>query len=363
MEKNINVNHQEKHCYNINLRDNFNDFLPLLNNDVAKKYKKICIVTDTNVAKMHLENFKISLKNQFDYITEFIFEAGEPSKNLNTVQKLYEHLIINKFDRGDLLIALGGGVVGDMTGFTAATYLRGIDFIQVPTTLLSQVDSSIGGKTGVDFNQYKNMVGAFYMPKMVYINISTLLTLDNDQFACGMGEIIKHGLIKNIDYYEWLKNNVEKINSRELDTLFNMVYESCVIKRDVVEIDPTEKGIRSHLNFGHTLGHAIEKLSNFSLFHGQCVALGMISASYLSMRDGHISNEEYLDIINTIDTFNLPIKLDTSYNIDDIINASKSDKKMAAGKIKFIILNSIGCSDSYMDYNDCDLKEALNILF
>lgn len=187
-----------------------------------------------------------------------IFEAGESQKNLDTVKMIYEKLILAKFDRKDLLVALGGGVTGDITGFTAATYLRGIDFVQIPTSLLAQVDSSIGGKTGVDFDSYKNMVGAFHMPKLVYINVSTLTTLSDEQFISGMGEIIKHGLIKDSAYFDWLIENHDRILARDKDVLMEMIRVSCNIKRVVVENDPTEKGDRALLNFGHTLGHAIE---------------------------------------------------------------------------------------------------------
>ena len=182
---------------------------------------------------------------------------------MNTVQKLYETLISENFYRDDLLLALGGGVVGDLTGYAAATYLRGIDFIQIPTTLLSQVDSSIGGKTGVDFEQYKNMVGAFYQPKLVYTNISTLKNLDGRQFLSGMAEVLKAGLIKDSKFYEWIINNLFEIMELNESIIENMVYQSALIKVNVVINDPTEKGERALLNFGHTIGHAIEKHMNF----------------------------------------------------------------------------------------------------
>ena len=181
------------------------------------------------------------------------------------MKKLYEHLILEHFDRKDILAALGGGVVGDLCGFAAATYLRGIGFVQIPTTLLSQVDSSIGGKTGVDFDAYKNMVGAFHMPLFVYTNLRTLLTLPGEQFSSGMGEVIKHGLIKDKEYYQWLVDNREGILKRDLDLCQAMVYGSNRIKKEVVETDPTEQGDRALLNFGHTLGHAVEKLKDFTM--------------------------------------------------------------------------------------------------
>ena len=255
--------------------------------------RKICIVTDSNVGPLYAKAVQEVLETTGNQIFVYTFAAGEESKNLNTVQDLYEFLIENHFDRKDMLAALGGGVVGDLTGFTAATYLRGISFIQIPTSLLAQVDSSIGGKTGVDFRAYKNMVGAFHQPKLVYMNMSTLLSLDTRLFNSGFGEIIKHGLIKDAAYYRWLQNNAAKIQSKDYDALEQMIAGSCNIKREVVELDPTEQGDRALLNFGHTLGHAIEKLMNFQLYHGECVVLGMIAALNISVTRGHITQAEY----------------------------------------------------------------------
>lgn len=345
-------------CYNIHIRGDFSELPSLFQSDIDTKYDNLCIVTDTNVAPLYASQIK-SLLDTFSLpIHTFIFPAGEASKNLSTVQDLYEFLITNRFTRHSLLIALGGGVVGDLTGFAAATYMRGIDFIQVPTTLLSQVDSSIGGKTGVDFNQYKNMVGAFYMPKMVYINTSALSTLDSYNFACGMGEVIKSALIQNKDFYFWLKNNVDSVKSLNLDSIATMIYECCKIKGHIVEIDPTEQGIRAYLNYGHTLGHSIEKLSDFKLGHGQCVGLGIICANYLSSQLGYVTSDEVNDINSLCQAYDLPCKVD-DLDALDILAASKSDKKMKAGKVNFIILKAIGQADIYEDFSDSDLLRAI----
>ncbi len=239
----------------------------------------------------------------------FIFPAGEENKNLDTVRNLYEALIVKQFDRHDYLLALGGGVVGDLCGFGAATYLRGISFIQVPTTLLSQVDSSIGGKTGVDFDSYKNMVGAFHMPKLVYSSTATLKTLSEEQFSSGMGEVIKHGLIKDASYYQWLMEHAAEIHSRDLTVLSEMVLVSNKIKRDVVEKDPTEQGERALLNLGHTLGHAIEKLSDFRLVHGHCVGLGCIAAMAISINRGMIRSEELPKLLTVMEQFAMPVSV------------------------------------------------------
>ena len=198
--------------------------------------RKLCVVSDSNVAALYGKQVQEILAGCSRKTEVFVFPAGEEHKNLTTVRDLYEFLIQKKFDRSDMLVALGGGVTGDLCGFAAATYLRGIPFVQIPTTLLSQVDSSIGGKTGVDFDSYKNMVGAFHMPSLVYTNLSTLKTLDAEQFASGMGEIIKHGLIKNADYCKWLDEHTEQIQNRDLDACRIMILESNRIKRDVKKI-------------------------------------------------------------------------------------------------------------------------------
>lgn len=320
--------------------------------------KKLCIVTDSTVAPLYMEQVREQLLIWCAQVDVFTFPAGEEYKNLDTVKKLYEFLILKRYDRSDVLVALGGGVVGDLCGYTAATYLRGVRFIQIPTTLLSQVDSSIGGKTGVDFDAYKNMVGAFHMPILVYTNTATLLTLTQEQFCCGMGEIIKHGLIKSREYYQWIENHKDRILARDPAVCETMILESDKIKRAVVEQDPTEKGERALLNFGHTLGHAIEKLMQFQLMHGQCVALGCASAAYLSAKRGEIAMEEVDQIRNMLGQFGLPSALgDWGLNPEDIIAATKNDKKMESGKIKFVLLHQIG--NAYVDRTVTD-DEMMN---
>lgn len=317
------------------------------------KGKKLCIVTDTTVAPLYLEQLRTQLLSQCAQTDAFIFPAGEEYKNLDTVRKLYEFLILKRYDRSDVLVALGGGVVGDLCGYTAATYLRGIRFIQIPTTLLSQVDSSIGGKTGVDFDAYKNMVGAFHMPILVYTNTATLLTLTQEQFCCGMGEIIKHGLIKNSGYYRWIEEHKELILARDPAVCETMILESDKIKRAVVEKDPTEKGERALLNFGHTLGHAIEKLMQFQLMHGQCVALGCAAAAYLSAKRGELDMEDVEGIREMLHQFGLPSALGNwGLSSEEIVAATKNDKKMESGKIKFVLLHKIG--DAYVDRSVTD---------
>ncbi len=354
---NLIVHYDNKPIYNITYSDNFDNLSEYIKS-LGYSDRKICIVSETNVASLYLDAILVSVDKCCKKAVSFVFREGEPSKNLNTVRDLYEKLILEKFDRNDLLIALGGGVVGDLTGFTAATYLRGIDFIQVPTSLLSQVDSSIGGKTGVDFDSYKNMIGAFHMPKHVYMNLNVLKTLDSRQFTSGMGEIVKHGIIKDKDYFYWLKNNLAQIKELNYNILGEMIRRSCIIKKNVVENDPTEKGERALLNFGHTLGHAIEKYMNFQFLHGECVFLGMIAATIISYKKGNISQETKDEILYFINMFELP-KLPKDMDVNAIISYTKNDKKMAGNTIKFILINNIG--DAYIDtdVSDDDMTSAL----
>lgn len=308
--------------------------------------KKICIVSDTNVAPLYEEELRLSLQSLGAEICSFVFEAGEKNKNLDTVQHLYETLIQNGLDRKSLLIALGGGVVGDLTGFAAATYLRGIEFIQIPTTLLAQVDSSVGGKTGVDFLKYKNMVGAFHQPALVYMNLNTLKTLSSEQFTCGMGEVLKTGLICDKKFYDFICASRDEIERFNLDTISKMVRRCCEIKAGVVERDPKEQGERALLNLGHTVGHAVEKLMDFRLLHGQCVGIGMISAAYISLKRGLLKEQEYAIIRDGCHSFGLPLSV-SGLKEEDILAATKKDKKMENGTVKFILMDGIG--KTYID--------------
>lgn len=357
----ITVHYDGKPLYDIYIEDSYERlreaFLTLT--DIRKK--KVCIVSETTVAPLYLEDVKKIAEQNFASVTEFVFQAGEAYKNLDTVQNLYEHLILQHFERGDMLIALGGGVTGDLTGYAAATYLRGISFIQMPTTLLSQVDSSIGGKTGVDFKSYKNMIGAFHQPSLVYINLNTLNSLPDDKYCEGMGEIIKHGLIKDLGYYRWLSENMAEILKKNLAVCREMVDVSCNIKRKVVEVDPKEQGERALLNFGHTLGHAVEKVSNFRLLHGECVALGCVAASWISWKRGMLSKQQYLDIRDTFQNAQLPVCID-QIDVKAVMEAIKHDKKMEAGKVKFILLKQPGEAVIDRTVDNQEMEAALQVI-
>lgn len=340
MNLRLTVNYEGQPAYDILLEPDFQQLTPAVK-DLHMEGRKFMIITDSNVGKYYLEAVKRQLLPLAKEVVSFTFPAGENSKSLDTVSECYEQLIQAEFDRNDVLVALGGGVVGDLTGFVAATYLRGIRFIQVPTSLLAMVDSSIGGKTGVDFKAYKNMVGAFHQPKLVYMNIQSLLSLPEPEFNSGMGEIIKHGLIKDAKYYQWLKDNSLKITQRAYESLRDMISRSCEIKRAVVERDPKEQGERALLNFGHTIGHSVEKLKELTLLHGECVCIGMAAASYISLKRGNITIEEYEDILVTMRRFQQPVSTN-NLSAEEVYEVTRLDKKMDSDQIKFILLTGIG---------------------
>ena len=360
MSRKINVLYQNKPCYDICIEESFGALTDALE-PFALADRKICIVTDSNVDPLYGAQVEEMIHAISGDCVRYVFSAGEESKTLDTVKEIYKFLIENHFNRKDLLIALGGGVVGDLTGYTAATYLRGIEFIQIPTTLLSQADSSIGGKTGVDFDGYKNMVGAFYMPKLVYMNIATLQSLSDRQFYSGFAEVMKSALIKDGNFYEWLIDQMYEICERDVETLSEMVERSCTIKKLVVEKDPLEKGDRALLNFGHTIGHAIEKYMNFTMTHGECVALGCVAAAFISWKKNWLSMEEYYEIRDMFVPFYLPISID-NLDIEEVLRLTKSDKKAENGYIKFILLKKVGKALIDKTVTDDEIREALQEL-
>jgi 3-dehydroquinate synthase len=291
------------------------------------KSRKILIITDDIVESLYLKKVTKNLEKY----SVFTFPNGEKSKNIHTLSEIYATAARENITRSDLIIALGGGVVGDIAGYAAATWLRGIDYVQIPTTLLAQIDSSVGGKTAIDIPEGKNLVGAFKQPKMVICDPDTLKTLPENILADGVGEAIKYGMIKDAELFAKLKNH-------NIGNIFEIIYsiiERCVeIKRDVVEADEFEKGERMLLNFGHTLGHAVEKLSNFSVSHGSAVAIGMclITKKYAPC----LTNGLEECIMNYL----LPVSAD--FSVDELINVTKLDKKRSGDSIRFIVCEKIG---------------------
>ncbi|GKX28791.1 3-dehydroquinate synthase [Vallitalea longa] len=346
--------------YNIVISSNFESLQQNLI-DVGVENKKVCVITDDNVSKYYLDNVINILSDITSKLSYKVIPHGEINKNLGTINTIYQKMIEEKMDRDSYLIALGGGVTGDMVGFASATFMRGNNFIQIPTTLLSQVDSSIGGKTGVDFEGYKNIIGSFHQPELVYINTSTLSTLPKKEVSAGMGEIIKHGLIADKDYFDFIKTNSTLINQLDSDVLEDLIYRSCVIKSDIVSQDEKEKGIRATLNFGHTIGHAVERLFDFKLLHGECVAIGMVSAAYLSFLLNQIDNKQLEDIKKCIRSFDLPTEINT-LEPETIYNELFHDKKTKNDILNIILLKGIGTCEIRNDIEKERIIEAIKYI-
>lgn len=358
MANTLTINMNNKPCYDIYITKGFEELQAQLSK-AGLEEKKFAIITDSQVGPIYVDSVTEAIKENATEVVSFSFRAGESSKNLDTINQIYDFLLENNFTRSDVLIALGGGVVGDMTGFVAATYMRGIDFIQIPTTLLAQVDSSIGGKTGVDYKQYKNMIGAFNMPRLVYINTETLNTLDARQYYAGMAEVMKYGLIRRSAFYVWLIDNMYEIHDKDEAALEYMIGQSCQIKKEYVEKDPYDKGDRAILNFGHTIGHAIEKAMDFRLLHGECVALGSVATAFISWKKGYIQMEDYYEIRDMFVPFNLPISID-EIEAEAILENIKYDKKHSGNTLSFISLKKVGKAFIDTTVTKEEIVEALN---
>lgn len=304
---------------------------------------QVFIVTNETVASLYLENLKNHL-SEFN-VASVILPDGEAYKNLSTLNEIFTSLLTERHNRTTTLIALGGGVVGDMTGFAAACYQRGVNFIQIPTTLLSMVDSSVGGKTGVNHPMGKNMIGAFYQPQAVVADISLLKSLPAREVSAGLAEVIKYGLISDYDFFVWLEQNVELLIEGDESALSYAVLRSCKNKADVVAQDEHEGGIRAILNFGHTFGHAIETAQGYgNWLHGEAVAAGMVMAADLSMRRGDISASDLDRIIELLRRANLPTKAPENMTAEQFIELMGVDKKVLDGRLRLVLLTSLGCA-------------------
>lgn len=306
-------------------------------------HKRAVVVTNTTVAPLYLEPLRATLKNNGIEIIDIILPDGELHKNSETLGQIYNGLLVHRCERNTPLIALGGGVIGDMTGYAAATYLRGVPFIQIPTTLLSQVDSSVGGKTGINHPLGKNMIGAFYQPQVVLIDFTTLNTLPDEELSAGIAEVIKYGLIRDLPFFEWLEQNVEKLLARDAEALRYAIAHSCQNKAEVVGNDERESGERALLNLGHTFGHAIENGMGYgAVLHGQAVAIGTLMAADLSQRLGWIGKEDVERTRRLLERANLPSEGPPSLDTETYLQLMGLDKKVIGGKLRFVLLKAIG---------------------
>lgn len=320
--------------------------------------RKILIVTNEVVGPIYLDQMRAMLgPNSSDSV---VLPDGEKYKSLETVSLIYDKLLKNRYDRGAMLIALGGGVIGDITGFAAATYQRGIGFIQIPTTLLAQVDSSVGGKTGVNHPLGKNMIGAFYQPKAVVADTSLLGTLPDRELKAGLAEVIKYGLLGDAEFFQWLDENSAALLGKDDRVLAKAIKISCEHKAAIVAQDERESGVRALLNLGHTFGHAIETATGYTQWlHGEAVAVGMVMAADLSMRMGWIDAADAKKIKSLIEKFGMPVAPPADITEERYLSLMSSDKKVSAGKIRFILLKAIGRAVIASDVDSSKLSSTL----
>ena len=325
-------------------------------------HDKAVIVTDNNVKDLYGVPLHRSLAEAGFAVVDLVIPAGEIHKTLETACRLYEQLADSYADRSTLILALGGGVVGDLAGFVAATYMRGVPYVQVPTSLLAMVDSSIGGKTAVDHGNLKNIVGAFYQPRMVIADIATLKTLPSVELVNGLGEVIKHGAIGDVKFFNYLERNIAKAAALDAEVLEKLVLDNAAQKAGVVGRDEKEAGERMILNYGHTVGHAVEAVSGFKLKHGQAVAIGMVAENRISLRCGLLDAAGAERIRKVILKAGLPVDLPDFSNEEKarVFEALKHDKKVLGGKIKFVLLQSIGRPVIVDDISPTVIQEVLN---
>lgn len=336
-----------------NLIANANLILPHL------KRQHVAIVTNTTVAPLYLDKLSQTLQQAGVKVIPIILPDGETYKNTETLNKIYDVLLQNRCERSTTLIALGGGVIGDLTGYAAATYLRGVPFIQIPTTLLSQVDSSVGGKTGINHPLGKNMIGAFYQPQVVLADIDTLKTLPPREFSAGMAEVIKYGLIRDAAFFEWLEANIDALMALDEAAISEAIYRSCQNKAEVVARDEHESGERALLNLGHTFGHAIENAMGYGVWlHGEAVAAGTMLAADLSLRMGWLTQAEVKRMHDLLTKARLPLDA-PKLGVEKYLDLMQLDKKVADGKIRLILQQGIGKSVITSDYDAEKLNAVL----
>jgi 3-dehydroquinate synthase len=317
----------------------------------------LMIVTNDVVGPLYLDKLKKILGPRT--INSVVLPDGEAGKTMDALRVVHDRLVEHKYSRDCVLLALGGGVIGDICGFAAATYLRGVAFIQVPTTLLAQVDSAVGGKTGVNHPGGKNLIGAFHQPRCVLIDTSSLATLPDREFAAGLAEVVKYGLVADADFFAWLERHTDDLLARKTTALEHIIRRSCQVKADVVAQDETEAGRRALLNLGHTYGHAIERTLGYGEWlHGEAVAAGICMAAAFSNRLGMLSSEDQKRIEVLFERLRLPSR-PPALNIKEFLAAMALDKKVRAGEIRLVLLKGIGTAEVISDYPD---DEMINLL-
>lgn len=323
---------------------------------------RYAIISDHNVAELLGEDLSRLMQEAGLPNELLVFPAGEASKNIDTVVSLARQMVHKGFDRKSAVVALGGGVTGDLAGFLASIYLRGIPYIQIPTSLLAQVDSSVGGKTGVDLPEGKNLLGTFYQPRRVYIDYGVLSTLPFDHLRNGLAEVVKYGCISSPELFGFLEKNALALLHYEASALEHIIYESCRIKAEVVSKDEKEGGLRRILNFGHTIGHAIEAASNYKILHGFCISIGMVAAARLSEKLGVAEEKISPRLEALLREFQLPTRLPQELDSSSIKGFLRTDKKVWKGKLTFVLLKSIGEPIFFEEPPEKLIDEVLNEL-
>ena len=320
---------------------------------------RVALVTNVTVAPLYLERVAEALAACGVEVVRIVLPDGEAYKNWETLNVVYDRLLETHCDRQTTLVALGGGVIGDLAGFAAATYQRGIPFVQVPTTLLAQVDSSVGGKTAINHPRGKNMIGAFHQPLAVLADMDTLATLPLRELRAGLAEVIKHGLIRDYQFFEWIETNIERLIAREPEALAHAVRRSCEIKAEIVSLDEREAGLRALLNFGHTFGHAIETGAGYGVWlHGEAVAAGMAMAAGLSVRLGGPSEADLKRVLGLLGRAGLPVSA-PGMSPQRFLELMSVDKKAAAGRIRFVVLERLGSAAIRSDVPASVLDQTL----
>lgn len=302
---------------------------------------KLVMITDPTVNKLYGETLSRGLTNDGYTVSTLLVPEGEEQKSLETAGRLYRELTRSRAERTTPILALGGGVIGDLAGFVAATYLRGVPLVQIPTTLLAQVDSSVGGKVAVNHGQLKNMIGAFYQPRLVLADINTLKTLPAEELANGLAEVIKSAAIRDEKFFAFLEENLDRIKALDEKALEEIIFQSVKVKAEVVEKDEMDSGLRNILNYGHTIGHAIESVSGFNVGHGKAVAIGMMAAARISNQMGMLDENEVVRLKKVIEQAGLPTKM-PDFKLEEIMQAMEHDKKIRQDKVRFVLLKSIG---------------------
>jgi len=346
-----------EHAYSIHIGAGLLNDATLLNQEVTGA--SVFIVTTESIAPLYLAKLQEAFRER--HVDTFVLPDGESHKNLSSYESIVGALLTKRHNRATTLVALGGGVIGDVTGYVAATYQRGVNFIQVPTTLLAQVDSSVGGKTAVNHPLGKNMIGAFYQPKAVYIDTETLQTLPERELSAGLSEVIKHGVLADGEYFSWIEQEMNDLRSLQPEKMAEAIRRSCEIKGSIVAQDEKERDIRALLNLGHTFGHAIEHSMGYGAWlHGEAVGTGLVMAADLSWRLGRIAGSDAKRIKDVVASAGLPTCPPLTLSVDDFLESMQVDKKTTDDGLRFILINDIGEAELVSDVDDAKLRETLS---